>query len=210
MNTVEHEPRWPALIALCAIAGIYTALPASLALGPRWVLPALVLLLEIPTFLSYKAGHPALNRVLGFAVSGVMTAALLYSLALLIHALPAKTESPEALMRSAVALWTTNIIVFAVWYWRLDGGGPAERDASGPQVETAFLFPQLTAHNVPGCDNWSPQFVDYLFLAFNTSTAFSPTDTPVLSRWAKVLTMLQAGISLVIVAVLVSRAIGLL
>lgn len=118
------------------------------------------------------------------------------------------------MLRSAAALWITNIIVFASWYWRLDAGGPRARELRGVHTDGAFLFPQMMldqqAKREMGEECWSPGFVDYLFLAFNTSTAFSPTDTPVLSRWAKVMTMVQSLISLSTVALLAARAVNIL
>jgi hypothetical protein len=211
MPDKNAEPRLPVIIALLAVGGIYTALPESLILGPRWLLLAIVISLLLPTVVSHRTGHHELNRILGFVVSGVITIALVVSVALLIQALPEKTESASALLRSAAALWLTNILVFALWYWRLDGGGPHERDRRRSHKEGAFLFPQMTEHTNSDLDKrWSPIFLDYLFIAFNTSTAFSPSDTPVLSRWAKVLTMIQATMSLMIVALLASRAIGIL
>ena len=207
----QAEPRLPAIIALLAVGGIYAALPASLIVGPRWLLLVIVVALLVPTVVSHRTGHHELNRILGFVVSGVITLALVLSVSLLIQALPQKTESASALLHSAAALWSTNILVFALWYWRLDGGGPHERDNKKAHKEGAFLFPQMTEHVNSEMDKrWSPRFLDYLFIAFNTSTAFSPTDTPVLSRWAKVLTMIQATMSLLIVALLASRAIGIL
>jgi uncharacterized membrane protein len=108
----------------------------------------------------------------------------------------------------------SNILVFASWYWRLDGGGPHERDLTPGHVDGAFLFPQMTMHPeaklAAGEHEWEPNFVDYLFLAFNTSTAFSPTDVPVLSRWAKILMMIQALISLLVIALLAAKAINIL
>jgi hypothetical protein len=110
----------------------------------------------------------------------------------------------------------TNVLVFALWYWRLDGGGPYRRDQRAGHETGAFLFPQMTRDGEQGWEatedgeRWSPLFVDYLFLAFNTSTAFSPTDTPVLSRWAKVMTMIQSSISLAVVVILAARAVNIL
>jgi uncharacterized membrane protein len=115
---------------------------------------------------------------------------------------------------SAALLWITNILVFALWYWRLDAGGPNQRDKRAKHSEGAFLFPQTTLSqetlNAAGQQDWSPEFIDYLFLAFNTSTAFSPTDVPVLARWAKVLMMLQSLLSLLIVVLLAARAVNIL
>jgi uncharacterized membrane protein len=110
-------------------------------------------------------------------------------------------------------LWISNVLVFASWYWRLDAGGPNERDLKERHTDGAFLFPQmmLGPDQAPMAQkNWRPGFVDYLFLAFNTSTAFSPTDVPVLSRWAKSLMMVQASISFTSVIVLAARAVNIL
>jgi len=205
------EPRWPALVALAALTGIFTALPDSMTPGPRWMLVGVVLALITPSMIALRLGRSRINQVLGYAVSAVVTLAMILSLALLMRGLPGKTEGPEQLLRSAGVLWISNVLVFALWYWRLDGGGPHQRDQRNRHSDGAFLFPQM-AEPTPSlrARNWSPHFIDYLFLAFNTSTAFSPTDTPVLSRWAKLLTMIQSLISLLIVAILVSRAIGLL
>ena len=124
-------------------------------------------------------------------------------------AVPKHEIDPRTLLRSAVALWVTNVLVFALWYWRLDAGGPHERDKVPGHKDGAFLFPQMNLETSSEL-NWSPNFVDYLFLAFNTSTAFSPTDTPALSRWAKILMMLQATISLTVLALLAARAVNVL
>jgi uncharacterized membrane protein len=144
-------------------------------------------------------------------MSGVGTLALVGSLALLIAGLPKKSESPAELAQSAACLWTANVLVFAIWYWRLDAGGPHAREKRGGHTAGAFFFPQMM-DGVPieHPESWMPRFVDYLFLAFNTSTAFSPTDTAILSRWAKGLCILQSLISLSIVAILASRAVGML
>ena len=205
------EPRWPALVALAALTGIFTALPESMMPGPRWALAGLVLVLITPSMIALRLGRSRINQVLGYAVSTVVTLAMILSLALLIRSLPGKSEGPQQLLLSAGVLWISNVLVFALWYWRLDAGGPHQRDQRGRHSDGAFLFPQMAEPTPTLRDrNWTPHFIDYLFLAFNTSTAFSPTDTPVLSRWAKLLTMIQSLISLLIVAILVSRAIGLL
>jgi hypothetical protein len=108
----------------------------------------------------------------------------------------------------------TNILVFALWYWRLDAGGPLRRDSRVGHPDGAFLFPQMTmfpeAKIAAGQQTWSPNFLDYLFLAFCTSTAFSPTDTPALARWGKLLMMLQSMISLTVLALLAARAVNIL
>ena len=199
------ETRWHVLVAVIGLGGIWLALPESLVLGPRWLLLAIVGALGVPAALAHYSQRHKIDTVLGYVISGVVTLALAASLGLLITSLPSKHEPAAAI------LWITNVLVFALWYWRLDAGGPHARDKRGHHTAGAFFFPQMMqgSPNEEGA-RWSPKFVDYLFLAFNTSTAFSPTDTPVLSRWAKVLSMLQAVISLLIIAILASRAVGML
>jgi uncharacterized membrane protein len=210
----EPEPRWPAFVAVLAVGGLYTGLPDALTMGPRWLFPSAVLALLVPTVVSHHTSRPRLNAIFGFAVDAVLTLGLTISIVLLIGALPKHQETPQELLVSAASLWITNILVFALWYWRLDAGGPYQRDKSPGHTDGAFLFPQMTmseqALRDAGIENWSPEFIDYLFLAFNTSTAFSPTDVPILARWAKVLMMLQSLLSLLIVALLAARAVNIL
>jgi hypothetical protein len=204
-----HEPRWPAFVAMLAAAFLYLSLPEPLSLGPSWLLLAVIFVLLIPITATYRRGLHNVTRSLTFTANGVITIALIASLIFLIQGLPQHRESPKALLRSASALWVTNILVFALWYWKLDAGGPFERDRRRGRLDSSFLFPQMAVQN--GTDStWSPHFMDYLFLAFNTSTAFSPTDTAVLSRWAKAGMMLQALISLTIIALLAARAVNIL
>ncbi len=167
---------------------------------------ALLTLLELPAILLWRRGHNALVRWLGYVISAVLTVFVITSVVLLVRSLPGHKEGPVPLLTSAVALWISNIFTFALWYWRLDGGGPHDRDRRPGHTDGAFLFPQMMLPKDQGL--WSPRFLDYLFIAFTTATAFSPTDVPVLSRWAKVLVMLQSCISLTIIAILVGRAIN--
>jgi hypothetical protein len=211
----DTEPRWPALTALLAVGGLHAALPSSLQVGGISWLPLLIVsVLLVPAIIAHRRGHDSLNQVLGYMLNGVITAAMLWSLSLLIKALPAHKETPLELLQSAAALWVSNILVFASWYWRLDAGGPHQRGLTRGHMDGAFLFPQMTmpqdAKIAANEQEWDPTFVDYLFLAFNTSTAFSPTDAPVLSRWAKILMMLQSMTSLLIVALLAARAVNVL
>ena len=202
------------MLALVAVAGLRLGLPESLSAGPNWILAAVIGVLLVPTVWARRRGSHDLNQGLGYVLNGVITVDMAWSLGLLIAALPSHRQSPGDLLRSAAALWVTNILVFASWYWRLDGGGPRARELRGAHVDGAFLFPQMTltpeTREQMGEQNWSPNFVDYLFLAFNTSTAFSPTDSPVLSRWAKALMMVQALISFATVALLAARAVNIL
>jgi uncharacterized membrane protein len=210
----DAEPRWPAIIAILAVGGLYTALPDALTFGPRWLFPSLVLALLMPNVVAHHTGRQELSAIFGFAVDGVLTAGLIISVIRLIDALPTQKETPQELLLSAASLWITNILVFALWYWRLDAGGPHQRDKFPGHRQGAFLFPQMTmseeALREAGQQDWSPDFVDYLFLAFNTSTAFSPTDAPVLAGWAKILMMVQSLLSLLIIALLAARAINIL
>jgi hypothetical protein len=214
-NAPKHlEPRWPAMLALLAVGGLWLAMPESLSVGPDWLLIAVVTVLLIPTVWTRRRGLDDLNKFLGYLVTSIVTVDMVWSLGLLVAALPLHKESPLALLRSAAALWITNILVFALWYWRLDAGGPHARELRGVHTDGAFLFPQMTLHHQGKRDlpeqSWSPGFVDYLFLAFNTSTAFSSTDSPVLSTWAKLLMMVQALISFATVALLAARAVNIL
>jgi hypothetical protein len=210
-KVANPEARWPVLVALVGVGGITLSLPHSLVLGPRWLLLALVLVLLVPATLAHRAGNHRIDAILGYVISAVVTLALAGSLVLLILRLPSKTDSPGSLLRSATMLWITNVLVFAIWYWRLDAGGPHRRETRLKHTAGAFFFPQMMdGAPIEHPENWSPRFVDYVFLAFNTSTAFSPTDTAILSRWAKALCMLQALIALSIIAILASRAVGML
>jgi uncharacterized membrane protein len=210
----DPEPRWPAFIAVMAVGGLYLALPPYLIVGPRWLFPLIVIGLLIPTVISHRAGKHSLNRILGFTVTSLVTLGMIVSVALLIAALPSHKESPTELLISAASLWATNVLVFALWYWRLDAGGPHGRESRFGHPDGAFLFPQMTmapeAKDKMGGQGWTPNFFDYLFIAFNTSTAFSPTDVPVLARWGKLLMMLQSIISLTVLVLLAARAVNIL
>lgn len=209
------EPRWPNLMAMLAVAGLNAALPSSLVLGgPRWLIAVIIAFLLGPIVIAHRAGNHRLNEVLGYVLNTVVTVALILSLALLIRALTQHLITPAQLLRGAASLWLANILVFASWYWHLDGGGPHKRAMTPGHTDGAFLFPQMTmaseAKTAAGEQDWEPKFVDYLFVAFNTSTAFSPTDVPVLSRWAKGLMMVQSLISLIVIALLAGRAVNIL
>jgi hypothetical protein len=210
----KPEPRGQALLAFLAICAIYLALPRNLVVGPIWLLPTLIVVLLVPTVVSHRVGRHSLNRRLGFIINGITTLALIGSVILLVRAVTTHRESPLQLLRSAGLLWLTNVIVFALWYWRLDGGGPISRHKQNKFGSTSFLFPQMQIPHAErpqfNCARWRPRFVDYLFVAFTQSSTFGPTDAPLLARWAKVLAMIQILISLTIVVLLISRAVGVL
>ena len=210
----KPEPRWQAALAFVAVAAIYLALPRSLIVGPTWLLPTLIAILLGPTVVTHRMGALSLNRFLGFAISALITLALIGSVVLLVHSLPSHKEPPLQLLFSAALLWLTNVIVFALWYWRIDGGGPTRRHEHYEFGSHSFLFPQMQIPSEErsqfACARWRPHFVDYLFISFTQSSTFGPTDAPLLARWAKVLAMIQVFISLSIVVLLISRAVGAL
>src|SRR5438477_9076250 len=166
------EPRWVAVVALIAVAWLYMALPSWLSVGPKWALLVTVIVLLIPTVAFHRAGKHSLNRIFGLLVSAVVTVAVICSVILLVRALPEHKEPPVLLLRSAGSLWIANVLIFALWYWHLDAGGPNARSTREVHTEGSFLFPQM----MPGIAEdaaWTPHFIDYMFLAFNTSTALS-------------------------------------
>src|SRR6266853_3918896 len=156
----DPEPRWPAFIAILAVGGLYTALPVYLVVGPRWLFFVIVVALLAPTIISHHSGHHRLDRVFGFTVTAVVTMGMIASIILLVGALPTHKESPTELLLSAASLWFTNILVFALWYWRLDAGGPHGRDKRKGHDEGAFLFPQMMLPSdapIEGDpDEWAP------------------------------------------------------
>ncbi|MES2177690.1 MAG: DUF1345 domain-containing protein [Gemmatimonadota bacterium] len=223
-DTVERpEPRWPAMLAaLCAVA-LHFALPAPMRVGPPWVLAGVVGALVLAAAVARRKHMHRANSVAAYAILAVLTIGLLVGVAALIRALVQHNQhgqpdiSAAEVLSAAAVLWTTNVIVFATLYWRLDAGGPNARERREAHTEGAFLFPQMTFDAPSGSDNtiaeeqgWRPHFVDYLFVAFNTSTAFSPTDAPVLSKWAKLAMMVQAIISFTTVVLIAARAVNIL
>ena len=211
----QFEPLWPPFVAMLALGGLFAALPPSLFGGaPRWLLVVIVVCQAVPIFILHRRHNHFIAHVLGYILNSFVTVALIVALWFLIKEVTEHQITPPQLLRSAAALWISNFLIFASWYWRLDGGGPHQRALTPGHTDGAFLFPQMTMHpeakSAAGEEEWEPNFVDYLFLAFNTSTAFSPTDVPVLSRWAKLLMMVQAMISLLVLALLAGRAVNIL
>ncbi|AIE86702.1 hypothetical protein OP10G_3334 [Fimbriimonas ginsengisoli Gsoil 348] len=206
------------LVALLAIGGLYASLPTKLLpftdTRMRWIPMVIVLLTAAPLMLSHRQHRHRLNTILAYVLLAILTCFMLASLALLVLGLKGQKETPSELLKSAAGLWATNVLVFACWYWRLDAGGPHARAARLQHHEGAFLFPQMSMSpeqlEKTGQEGWKPGFIDYLFLAYNSSAALSPTDAPVLSRWAKGLMMVQASISLSIIVLLVGRAVNII
>jgi hypothetical protein len=201
----HQETRWwPAAFALVVLGVAYAFVSANLTLGPPWLLLAILALGAVGIRVLRWRELWILRRYSAMLILGVATVAVSISAVYLVAALLRGRTEASDLLRDAGLLWVSNVLVFALWYWEMDGGGPAHRHHG----EHDFLFPQMTIHHK--ANDWTPEFLDYLFLAFNTSTAFSPTDTMVLARRAKALMMLQSLISLVTIAVLAARAINTL
>src|SRR5690348_7637449 len=202
----DTAPSIAALVGMIVIGLLYAALPQNLIIGPNWLLLVLEAVFLVPLLISIamKRGlsHNA-KRHLVLLPLGIITLALVLGIALLIITLPADKHAIN-LLRSAAILWCFNILVFALWYWELDGGGPWKRHLSGHQAAD-FMFPQQAGGN-----SWVPHFLDYLFLAFTAATALSPADTLPLSRPAKALMMTEAILSLTVVTVLAARAVNIL
>lgn len=208
-TAINPEPHWPGVVALLAVASLNVLLPPSLSAGLGAAGVAVVAILA-----ALAIGLRKWHVALGHATTAIVTAQLAYALWRLILDLTLKRGEAIDLLRAALILWSMNIFVFASWYWRIDAGGPHRRVKHSVYCGGAFLFPQLTlppdVRRALGNEDWRPRFIDYLFLAFNTSTAFSPTDVPVLSAWAKVLMIIQASISLGTLAMVAARAVNLL
>ncbi len=190
------------------LGALYIALSDFLRLGPPW----LVLVIEVILLAPPLVWALLLRRTLPFMVARGLTLALLVlvassliaSLVLLVQHLLRFTSTMD-LLQQAGLLWAINLLTFASWYWEIDGGGPRKRLLAGHQAAD-FQFPQQIGGNQ---SKWEAGFVDYLFLAFCFATALSPADTPPLTRRAKLLMMVQAVISLVIVVVLIGRSINI-
>lgn len=202
---------------------LYITLPPRLTIGPVWAAPAIVLLLLIPLSILVPRRHRETRRTRLWSIMliAIVNFFNLASVLLLVGGLfrPEKAvlHSAAILLRTGGQIWATNILVFALWFYELDGDGPDARAhaSSATEFENAdFLFPQMSIALAGGGGmqcidrNWKPQFLDYLYLAFTNSTAFSPTDTMPLSRWAKILMTVEAVISLITIAIVVARSIN--
>jgi uncharacterized membrane protein len=195
---------WPAVVALLAIVAAFSVLSRTLAPYPI-VLAGMVVLGLLLIILERLLERYIVVRTIAFVLIAVVTLAEAISVLRLVYLLPRQGMSASALLRDAAIIWGINIVTFALWYWLIDGDGPRMR-YERPHEAKDFLFPQQA--NKEDKNSWIPRFLDYLFLAFNHSTAFSPTDTAILSRRAKVLVMIQATLSLMAIAVLAARALN--
>ena len=212
----DSEPRWPASLAVVAAVGLYFALPDKLisGLGPRWLVPSL----EGALGAALLIANPRLTREsrrlrpVAIVLIALVNLANVVSLGELVHELLAvkghNSPGGSSLIYASVPVWVTNVLVFALWYWELDRGGPVAR-LELHRRQPDFLFPQMTAPDAT-VPHWSPAFIDYLYTSFTNATAFSPTDTMPLTPWAKILMMIQSLASLLTVALVVSRAVNIL
>jgi uncharacterized membrane protein len=227
-TSLGESPFWPAA-ALFTAAVLYADLPTRFIYGPgggafgvvRWIVPALTVLV-LATFVVIRPrsrlvrtiGWPEdtlhlTRRRLSIITIGVVSLANGVSIALLIHLLiNGAGANASPLLRAAVHMWVVNVLLFALWYWQLDGGGPIARPSCAPG-ERDFLFPQQTETALME-GGWRPLFLDYLFVSFTNAAAFSPTDTLPLSRWAKMLMLVQSAISLALAVMVVARAVNIL
>jgi uncharacterized membrane protein len=196
-----------------AAAALNFVLPGKFTLGPPWLVPLLEIAILVPLYVSSpdrRADESRLQSAFANVLIGIANIANIASLGLLVRliVLDPKETTGTQLFYSSVAIWLTNILVFALWYWELDRGGPDARlrnDHPAPD----FLFPQMIT---PECAHplWSPKFIDYLYLAFTDATAFSPADVMPLSGWAKMMMLAESLVSLTTITIVASRAVGII
>jgi uncharacterized membrane protein len=212
LRPTAGEHRLPVTVAVTLIVGLQLAIPERLSFPPKLLLPGLeILLFAVLTFLNPKriSRETPLVRTAGLLLVLVASLATAWSAGHLVYDLATGHGGTNAmrLLVTGGEIWLTNVIVFSLWYWEFDRGGPAAR-ANARVKHPDFLFTQMTAPELVNRD-WEPAFVDYLYLSFTNATAFSPTDTLPLSRWAKLTMMFQSAISLVTVALVVARAVNI-
>jgi uncharacterized membrane protein len=206
------EPLWPIQAALLATIGFQLLLPERLTAGPTWLLPALegalllALVVAFPRHLREEHPH---RRKAALAITALVSAANITSLVLLAREL-IRHRSPNGrqLIEAGALIWLTNVIIFSLWYWETDRGGPGRR-AAGHDLAPDFLYPQMTDDRVEPLD-WRPQYIDYLYVSLTNAAAFSPTDTMPLTPTAKSLMGLQSLVSLVTLGLIISRAVNIL
>lgn len=210
------ERRLPMAVAVLATGALYLFIPGDfqMSVGTRYGYPVLlVVLLGIlvvgdPGRIDRQSGW--LRVVTGLLIFTVTVAAMVSAVRLVVGLLTrASFTSPGQLLTIGVVVWLTIVIAFALWYWHLDRGGPAARARGDRDVQPAWRFPEEALPTADD-DDWFPQFIDYFALSFNTATAFSPTDVSAIRHWPKLLMILEAGVSLMLVALVVARAVNVL
>jgi uncharacterized membrane protein len=208
----EPEAFWPAQATVLAAIAVQLLLPARLSAGPHWLLPSLegilIVGLSLATPRQLEHEHTVRRRT-ALTITAIVSIANIYSLGALTHyLLHHNVDKGRELITSGVLIWLTNFLIFALWYWELDRGGPGRR-AAGHDGAPDFLFPQMSDDHIEPRD-WRPKFVDYLYVSLTNTTAFSPTDTMPLSATAKGVMGVQALVSLVTIGLIVSRAVNIL
>ena len=203
----DREPRWPVVLSTLGVAGLHYSLPSTFRAGPEWLVLVVCGIFLGGAVVSHQLHNHRWNDIFGYGLVAAITVFTVFAAGRLAIALIQKEHvPPQRVLISAGLLWMSNVLNFAIWYWRIDAGGPNARDKRDRHETDAFLFPQTSLQD----HQWNPQFMDYLFLSFNTSTALSPADTAALSRPAKGLMMVQASISLVIIILIAARAVNVL
>lgn len=208
---VTHgESRWPVVVAALVAVVLQVALPTRFTPGHRLV-PTLELGLVIALWVihPHRTMRPAeWVRPVSIGLVGLITASNAWAAVRLIQQIVGgRQDDAVALLSSGAAIWSTNVIIFGLWFWEFDGGGPAKR-AYAPLPHPDFSFPQMQNPELSHPD-WEPRFPDYLYLSFTNASAFSPTDVLPLSRWAKMAMLGQSAVSLATIALVISRAVGL-
>jgi uncharacterized membrane protein len=209
----DGESTWPVRGAVVAATALQVSLPNRYEIPPNWLLPTLGLLLGVGLSVAHPrriTRYSPQLRMISISLIAVITLANAGSATRLIRALLEGTthENATTLLLTGGAIWLTNVIVFGMWYWDLDRGGPAAR-AQALKPFPDFLFAQMTAPDMSPTD-WQPEFIDYLYVSFTNAAAFSPTDTLPLARWAKMTMMVQSIVSLATVALVIARAVNIL
>jgi hypothetical protein len=207
----NEEPFWPAQLAVALMLVLYLTLPNKVVIGPQWLVPGVEGIALVGLMISTPTRHHDQSpgrRAFVFALLAAVSATTLISLILLTHfLLKGGKAGGHPLILAGIVLWTTNVLIFAIWYWELDRGGPSIRCHHEPGPPD-FLFPQMTEPELaPG---WKPGFIDYLYTSLTNATAFSPTDTMPLTSLAKILMGVQSLIALVTIGLIVSRAVNIL
>ena len=208
------EAFWPAQVTVLVAIGLQLSLPERLTIGPTWMIPALEGILLVGLFFAtpkvLEFDHPRRRRV-ALAMIALVSAANIYSLSALstylLHNASKITNGHELIVSGAV-IWLTNFLIFGLWYWELDRGGPGKR-AAGKDQAPDLLFPQMSDDHIEPHD-WRPKFIDYLYVSLTNATAFSPTDTMPLTPMAKSVFGIQSLVSLVTLGLIVSRAVNIL
>ncbi|MCT9930705.1 hypothetical protein N5079_10805 [Planotetraspora sp. A-T 1434] len=212
LRETEAEGRWTAGAAVLVVIAIHVLLHDTLDIEPYWVMPVLESVLLVGLIVANPVTFTRESRLIRVASLGLIgvisTANAWITIREVGKLVTGKEHDAVRLLATGVGVWVINVLMFSLWYWELDRAGPVARSKARERYPD-FLFPQMTEHDVTP-PHWRPTFADYLYLGFTNSTAFSPTDVMPLSRWAKILMMLQSSISLVIVALVVARAINVL